>query len=600
MRDALLLMTIGMCAYLALMRLWFGRSATGPGRWAGVWATGAALFAASRLVGLDDRGADLALACARFGSAASLVVMWSVAAFVESLCFPRRQLSRLAPVIFAIGALFWLTPLGIAELEPTSGAADGEPFRVMGGPLLPVLGLAMLATLAGSAWMLSKSADLPRVDRAIVCGLLVAYAAVALASFLNSVGLVEGQGLVEFAPLVAALGIGHLVQRHQFRLETKLVSQVAQRSRELAESEARYRDVVENMPIGLLSVDARGQLEHANAKLLSMLGSTFSEFAGAFDLLSEENARSSGFSPMLARALASGEAFSSEFEFDSWWGRKLVTRTSVAPRRDEKGAITGALAIVEDITEQRSIERRVREAQRVEAVGQLAAGIAHEINNPLAYVRANLSMLSEEVDGLAKSIAANAADSAALATLAALRLLLEDSLASVARTVSVVRDLREFSHANSARREATDVNALLENAARLAATRSQSAHEVRLDLGSVPAVSAAPGQLAQVMLTLLIQARHAAGTAGTVSASTTSGGDDVIVLVHDDGAPIPAGERARVFEPFAKVRSGEPSLALYVARQIVQDHGGRIEVRSSAEQGTTFCVHLPACKDREE
>jgi PAS domain S-box-containing protein len=600
MRDALLLMTIGMCAYLALMRVWFGRSATGPGRWAGVWAISAALFAASRLVGLDARDAELALGCARFGSAASLVVMWSVAAFVESLCFPRRQLWRLAPVIFAIGALFWFTPLGIAELEPMSGTPGAEPYRVIGGPLLPVLGLAMLATLAGSAWMLSKSEELPRVDRSIARGLLLAYAAIALASLLSAVGVLEGRGLVEFAPLVAALGIGHLVQRHQFRLETKLVSEVAQRSREFAESEARYRDVVENMPIGLLSVDARGQLEHANAKLLSMLGSTFSEFAGAFDLLSEENARNSGFSPMLARALASGESFSSEFEFDSWWGRKLVTRTSVAPRRDEKGAITGALAIVEDITEQRSIERRVQEAQRVEAVGQLAAGIAHEINNPLAYVRANLSMLSEEVDGLAKSIAANAADAPALATLAALRLLLEGSLASVARTVSVVRDLREFSHANSARREATDVNALLENAARLAATRSQSAHEVRLDLGSVPAVTAAPGQLAQVMLTLLIQARDAAGTAGTVSASTTTGGDDVVVHVHDDGAPIPAAERACVFEPFAKVRSGEPSLALYVARQIVQEHGGRIEVRGGAEQGTTFSVHLPACRDREE
>ena len=458
----------------------------------------------------------------------------------------------------------------------------------------------MFATLGGCVWMLRRAAALPRLDRNLALGLLGAYAAIGFISLLGSIGALDLPGFAEFAPLIAALGIGHLVQRHQFRLEDKLVAQVAQRSHELAESEARYRGVVENMPIGLLSVDAKGQLEHANAKLLAMLGSTFAEFAGAFDVLHEENARSSGFSPMLARSLVTGESFCAEFEFDSWWGRKLVTRTSVAPRRDARGEITGALAVVEDITERRSIERRLQHAQRSEAVGQLAAGIAHEINNPLAYVRANLSMLAQEVDALAKSVAADQPAAPGLAQLEELCLLLDASLVNVERTVEVVRDLREFSHASSARREAVDVNALLENAARLASARSEQTRDVPLELGALPAIVGAPGQLAQVLLTLLIQAHHAAGASGSVTASTAHTGDEVLVSVHDDGAPIPAGERARLFEPFARVRGGEPSLALYVSRQIVEEHGGRVEVLSTTARGVSFVVHLPVPKDRAE
>jgi len=596
--EALLLMTVGMCDYLGMMRLWFGFQTAGPGSWAGSWAISAALFATLRLFETHAQSAESAVWLARLAAGAAVPVMWTILCFVESLCSGAARIRRLSWAILPLSLLPVLSPWVITGDTVALEGADGAAlFRAVRGDIVPLYGLGIVATLGWCGRELVRARELPAHDKRVLAALLVGYGGMAALSLANEIALTSYAGFVEFALLAMAIGLGHLVMRHQFRLESELVAQAERRSRDLADSEARYRDVVENMPIGLLSVNARGELEHANAKLLSMLGSTFTEFASAFDVLHEENAERSGFSPMLARSLQTGESFSSEFEFDSWWGRRLITRASVTPRRSAQGAITGALAVIEDVTEQRAIERRLQDAQRIEAVGQLAAGIAHEINNPMAYVRANLSMLAEEVDALSKSVAANAPGAPALPQVAELRQLLQSSLASVGRTVAVVRDLREFSHSSSAQREATDVNALLDNAARLAVTRSESSCEVRLELGEVPSIVGAPGQLAQVMLTLLVQAMHRASGASIVRASTTADGDEVLVVVQDDRAPIPPAERARLFEPFAKVRGEEPSLALYVARQIVQEHGGRIEVRSNQQQGTTFSVHLPARKD---
>jgi signal transduction histidine kinase len=302
-----------------------------------------------------------------------------------------------------------------------------------------------------------------------------------------------------------------------------------------------------------------------------MLGSTRAQFESAFNVANEENAKRSGFSAMLERALHTGQVLSSEFEFDTWWGRRLTTHTTVAPHRDAAGAVIGALAIVEDVTERRALENRLQRAQHMEAVGQLAAGIAHEINNPMAYVRSNLTVLGEELAALGKAQLggdgaepSEPAPPSASALLARLEELRTRSLASVQRTVSIVRDLREFSRASHAERESVDVNALLEHAARLASSRRDGLGEIALELGEVPHVAI--------------------------------DSDQVLISIHDDGPPVRPHERDRLFEPFAPSRGehAEPTLGLYVSNQIVREHEGRIEVLSSESHGTTFVVRLPA------
>jgi signal transduction histidine kinase len=267
----------------------------------------------------------------------------------------------------------------------------------------------------------------------------------------------------------------------------------------------------------------------------------------------------------------------------------------VSPHRDAAGQVAGALVMVEDITEQRAIEQRLQHAQRLEAVGQLAAGIAHEINNPMAYVRSNLSVLGGELDALEKALPKDigGAGDEARARIRALEEQRAAALANVQRTVSIVRDLREFSHAGRGEREAVDANAQLEHAARLASARA-GLGEVALEFGEIPHVAIDASQLRQVLLNLLTHAQQATGPHGRVRASTAPGAGCVLISVNDDGPPIRPEERARSFEPFALSRgASEPTLGLYVSQQIVREYDGKIEVLSNEAHGTTFVVRLP-------
>jgi PAS domain S-box-containing protein len=479
---------------------------------------------------------------------------------------------------------------------------SGDPYiSARSGPGLWVCALQTVVAIVWCFASLYRSGELNRREKNAFGASLSIYAAMGLSSLFRAFDWIQSEGVLEYGPLVVSIGASRVLAFRQRRLEASLQAQIEQRARELRESEARYRNVIENAPIGLLAVDASGKLVHANATLLAMLGSTRSEFEESFDVTDEYNAKVSGFAAMLERALRTGEFLAGDFEFDSWWGKHLSTHTSVAPWRDESGAIAGALALVENNTERRAFERQLERAQRLEAVGQLAAGIAHEINNPMAYVRANLSVLGEDLTRLAKALGDSPASAEARAQVDALEALRAASLVNVQRTVAIVRDLREFSRAAGGAREIVDVNAQLEQAARLASARGDGLHDIELALGDVPAVHVDPAQLRLALLSLLTHAQQAAGPGGHVRATTSSVDDAVLISVHDDGPPIPAAQRERLFEPFAVSRGGgEPTLGLYVTQQIVREHDGKLEVLSTGSHGTTFVVRLPAAAAASE
>jgi PAS domain S-box-containing protein len=598
--EALLVVSVGACAYLAALQLWLGFRVEGPSRWAGAWSVFAVLFSGARFAQLLTDDPSVAVVAARLQIGATPFLMWTMCRLVGSVCGgrPLAELRIAAAATLTTSAAMLFTPWFTRPEVRLERDLVGEPFlSAVPGPGMWFAGVLTAFAITWCLGTLTRARQLDAVERRTLLATLSIYAVMGVSSLLQALSLVQTQGVLEYGPLVVSIGAGRVLAARQRRLETELQAQIDERARALRESEARYRDVLENAPIGFLTMDAEGKLEHANAALLAMLGSTRAQFEQAFNVVTEANARKSGFSEMLLRSLHSGEFLEGDFEFDTWWGRRLSTHTSVAPRRDARGAISGALAIVEDNTERRAIERQLQRAQRTEAVGQLAAGIAHEINNPMAYVRSNLTVLGEELDALEKEARQRGADDAALARIAALGALRARSLESVQRTVSVVRDLREFSRSGAAERELTDVNALLEHAARLASTRRAGGREIELRTGAAQRVLVAPGQLRQVLLNLLVHALEAAGPNGHVSATSSSSRDEVLVAVHDDGTPIPAAERARLFEPFGVTRgASEPSLGLYTSQQIVREHGGVIEVLSN-ERGTTFVVRLPAAPE---
>ncbi len=600
--EALLVISIGACAYLAALQLWLGFRTEGPSRWAGAWSIFAVAFSAARFVQLTTADPSTAILAARIEIAATPLLMWSLCRLVGSVSeLPRARgvLGLAAGFTLLASAVMGFTRWFILpEVVPAIGLSGETYLSARSGPAMPLAGLQTAVAVVWCAWTLNRSRELSLHEKRIFGSSLAIYAVMGLSSLLRALGWSTSDGVLEYGPLVVSIGAGRVLAVRQQRLEGALQEQIHARSQELRESESRYREVIENAPIGFLSVDRSGKLEHANAALLAMLGSTRAQFEASFDVVDDVHSKSSGFSAMLERALNSGEVLSNEFEFDTWWGRRLTTRASVAPRRLASGATAGALAIVEDVTERRAIERQLHRAQRMEAVGQLAAGIAHEINNPMAYVRSNLTVLGEDLAALAKEIRERDPESPALTSIAQLDALRERSLAKVQSTVNIVRDLREFSHAGQAQREPVDANALLENAARLVSARSDGLREIELHPSASARVVAAPGQLRQVFLNLLVHARQAAGPQGRVSATTSSTQDEVLIGVHDDGAPITPEARTRLFEPFAATRgaAGEPSLGLYISQQIAREHGGRIEVLSN-ERSTSLVVRLPAAPE---
>ena len=596
---ALLVVAIGACAYLGVLQLWLGFRVRGPSRWVGAWAAFAVMFAGARLVQLDTAEAQTAILAARAYCACTPLLLWSLCRLVDSVSatqLNRRERRFAAAFACSVSALMLFTPWFVGSaVEPSSDLSGLRYLGVPAGPAMPLVGVMIGVALVWSFRKLGTATELSRAERRGFRLMLALYAAMGLSSLASSLGLIATAGVAEYGPLLVSLGAGQLLAIRQRRLEANLQRQVEERTSALTASQALYRDVIDNAPIGMLSVDARGQLEHANAKLLAILGSTYTEFAGSFSVVDEGAAKNSGFAAMLERALRTGEVLTDQFSFDSWWGRSLTTRTLVAPRRNAAGDVVGALAIVEDVTERLAIESRLQEAQRMEAIGQLAAGVAHEINNPMAYVRSNLTMLREEIDALAKDADSAEQPEQTRARIGECGTIVGNCLVHVERTVSIVRDMREFSRGGSADREPTDVNALLENAARLVSTRTSGLNEIPLQLAEVPPISAAPGQLRQVFLNLLLNALRAAGPTGRVSAATTRTASELLISVHDDGPVIQPAERARLFEPFAPCRGSgaDPGLGLYISQQIARDHQGKIEVLSSAEHGTRFIVRLP-------
>jgi PAS domain S-box-containing protein len=356
------------------------------------------------------------------------------------------------------------------------------------------------------------------------------------------------------------------------------------RTAELAASEARYRGLIENAPIGIFACDAAGHVTTRNPRLLEILGPPGDEVAA-------------GVAEPVRECLARGEVVTSELRTPSPRGRGVDVRLVVAPLR---GA-GGALGLVEDVSERLALEEGLRRSQKLESVGQLAAGIAHEINNPMAFVRTNLAVLREEWDALRKQLGAAPRDAGLLLRFAECEALIDESLEGIERTIAIARDMREFAHSGGDGRGPLDLNQLLEACVRVAAPHRQGAAHIEEHYAELPPVWGSGGQLRQVFVNLLVNALQSVGEAGTVVIETALDGERAVVRVHDDGAGILPEHRERLFDPFFTTRpAGEGTgLGLYVSHEIVRAHGGEISVASAPGEGATFEVRLPLAAGRE-
>jgi two-component system NtrC family sensor kinase len=342
--------------------------------------------------------------------------------------------------------------------------------------------------------------------------------------------------------------------------------------------------ILESLPEGVALATPEGHIRVANPALASLLGTTIEELRGR------------PVQSFLPEIEPSAELELSERECELASERGLVpVGLSAAPLRDKRGALLGLVLVVRDLREVVSLRTRLLTSARLAAVGELAAGIAHEINNPLAYIGANLRALREQWTVLADAWQGDADKEEAGRLLDDGNAMLEDSLEGVERAAAIVRDVRAFSHGGGDASERFDANELLERALRVAAPHLRHRIRVVRQLGEVGLVEGARREIEQVFLNLIVNAAQAIQGAGTLRVRTRLAEGALEVSIADDGPGIEPEHLGRIFDPFFTTKPvGEGTgLGLSISHEIVRRHGGRIDVASSPGQGTEFRIRLP-------
>ena len=582
-----LLLAMGMSAYVGVLHLWYARRPQSPHGWVTVWSLLAIVFQAGRLVQLHTSDPLLAVLAARCYGATGPLLIGSLCGFARSLSGRKTSLPRAAAFAAANVALAGLiagTDWFIGGQTNTGRDWFGASFiAVQGRPTFVVLPAYMLGALVWIARQVQHSPELSPIERTALLSSIGLYAAMGLASVASSIGWVTFPGVAEYGPVVLGVCLSFLLVHRQGRLEDSLQSLVDARTGELAASESRYRGLIENAPIGIFACDANGRVTMRNARLLEILGNP------------GDSPRTDAVAPAMRRCLTRGEVITGEHRFTSSWGRTLDVHVVLAPLRDASGVVTGGLGLLEDVTERRALEEGLRRSQKLESVGQLAAGIAHEINNPMAFVRTNLAVLREEWHALKKQIGAAGGEAPLAERFSECEALIDESLEGIERTIAIARDMREFAHTGSDGRANVDVNQVVEGCVRVAGAHRKGSTRIEERYGAVPPVWGSAGQLRQVFLNLIVNALDVVGQAGCVRVETAVDDAYAIVRVHDDGAGILPEHLDRLFDPFFTTKpAGEGTgLGLYISHQIVRGHGGEIAVSSTPGHGATFEVRLP-------
>jgi PAS domain S-box-containing protein len=346
------------------------------------------------------------------------------------------------------------------------------------------------------------------------------------------------------------------------------------------------REILATLPDGLALVGLNGEGRSGNERMAQLLGI---EHADLID-----HPIGDAFSdPVLDPPR---ELREHECRLRSRRGEEIAVSVSTSLLLDKPGLPIGIVLVVRDLRELVELRNHLVTSGRLAAVGELAAGIAHEINNPIAFVRANLSQLQQSWDALAKRMPADfgvGPDGVDLVSEG--EELLEECIEGVERTVRIVQDVRGFAHAGGDEHELLDLNELLARVLRVA--QPQLRYGVRLDsdLGAVPRVLGTAAHLQQVFLNLVLNAIQSIEAEGRVLVETRANEDSVIASVSDDGHGIRPEDQERIFDPFFTTKPvGEGTgLGLAISFQIVERHDAQLGVESELGVGTRFTVRFP-------
>ncbi len=427
----------------------------------------------------------------------------------------------------------------------------------------------------------------------------------------------------------------------------------------LRESESRFRSLADQVPVLIwMEEEARGRV-FFNQTWLDFTGKRIEEIRGEGwkkDVHPEDLEHAD---KTISKALSAREHYTAEYRLKKQNGSYRWLLETGVPRFLGSGEFSGHVGACVDITERKKAElimkvardqlekrvaertrelneanarlsrekeeqllliRKLEEAQnqllqseKMAAIGQLAAGVAHEINNPIGYVQSNLGTLKTYIEDILKLVEAyesvepslEGENSARIAKLKQeidldflkgdLASLLTESREGISRVKGIVQDLRDFSHVDESEWQWTDINRNLDTTLNVIHNELKYKADVIREYGSLPEILCLPQQLSQVFMNLLVNAAHAIEGRGTITIRTLAENGGIVVKISDTGCGIAQENLNRIFEPFftTKPVGKGTGLGLSLARSIVEKHQGKMEVSSEPGRGTTFSIFLP-------
>jgi signal transduction histidine kinase len=478
------------------------------------------------------------------------------------------RLQRAAPFFYAAFTPFLLACwVGDSMLAGVTRTAWG--WSLVPGPLLPIwLGLT-LATIAFGLfeWIVANRRYGAWAMRVGIWVTVVALAASSTDVILASLGL-QVPRIGSLAVSTAGVAILVALSRLDYsRLNAAGLSQ----------------GMLRILPSGVALVRPSGRILTANPRFVELIDAGEGDAAGR--LLSDFLA--------LPVFEAGAEYRAEQSELLQAGGRRIPVAVSTAPVRTARGTLRGVVLVVADLREIEALRTGLVTSGRLAAVGSLASGIAHELNNPLSFVRSNLHHLARECAALAEKPEADLRSFAG-----ELEEVVHESLEGVERALRIVSDVNTFSHAGGDAQRPVELNEIVDQALGVAMLGLSSGVRVERFSEQVPELHGSPQRLKQLFLNLILNAVRAVGDSGQVCVETWSEGDGVFAAVSDDGCGIAPDALGRIFDPFFTTReAGDGTgLGLAVSHEIVRSHGGAIEVTSQPGYGTRVELSFPAWK----
>jgi two-component system sensor histidine kinase HydH len=344
------------------------------------------------------------------------------------------------------------------------------------------------------------------------------------------------------------------------------------------------RQVIASMANGLLSIDIEGRIASYNRPALDLLDIEESDARGK-DLGSVIDLADSGIRRTITDYVAVLER---EVQHRKKTGEVIPLALSATPIRDEAGAYQGAVIVLRDLSEIKKLQEKVRRSEKLAAIGELAAGIAHEIRNPLSSIRGFAQFLRHALKDKPQE-----------------QLYAETMVSEVDRINRVVTDLLTFARPMEAELAPTDITELIEHTVRLVTAEAGSRNvQIETRIADVSLLPLDANQMTQALLNLILNALQATDQEGRVEIGAEVNADEAClhIWVADNGSGISPEQKEKIFEPFFTTREKGTGLGLAIVHKIVENHQGEIIVESPPPgniKGCRFTMIIPTNIDRQ-